>query len=162
MGYKRVLAQSRRGGLEQLVSAMLDLSSLRLSVESLEAALSVHRAQEAGAPGPPVMPPIVLAGTIKNFEFIYDLSVRMLRRHLDLDGELPLPIDQINFRDVLRIAGERGLIDDVEAWFQYRDLRNITAHTYKEQKAREAYAAIPRFLSDAKSLLANLEARNVG
>jgi hypothetical protein len=38
----------------------------------------------------------------------------------------------------MRMAAGRGLIDDVEAWFGYRKMRHITAHTEDQ---------LPRFAS---------------
>ncbi len=60
----------------------------------------------------------------------------------------------------LRIAGEKSLIADVEAWFFYRRMRNLSAHTYDREKARQVYQDTLTFVSDARSLLAVLEARN--
>jgi nucleotidyltransferase substrate binding protein (TIGR01987 family) len=60
----------------------------------------------------------------------------------------------------LRIAAEKGLIADVEAWFFYRSMRNASAHTYDQQKARQIYRDTLKFVDDARSLLACLESRN--
>ncbi len=77
----------------------------------------------------------LLAGVIQNFEFVYELSVKMLRRELERGSDTPGEIDAANFRDMLRIAAERGLIDNIEAWFGYRQMRNLSAHTYDQTKA---------------------------
>lgn len=60
----------------------------------------------------------------------------------------------------MRIAGEKGLIADVEAWFRYRKMRNLTSHAYDRAKALAVYRDTLTFIGDAKSLLAALEARN--
>ena len=52
-------------------------------------------------------------------------------------------------------------VADVEAWFQYWLLRNITAHPYDQAKARQVYEGTLRFIGDARDLLRRLEARNV-
>jgi nucleotidyltransferase substrate binding protein (TIGR01987 family) len=61
---------------------------------------------------------------------------------------------------MLRIAAEKALIADVEAWFGYRRMRNLSAHTYDQQKARQVYQDTLTFVADARALLACLEARN--
>jgi uncharacterized protein with HEPN domain len=61
---------------------------------------------------------------------------------------------------MLRIGAEKGLIDDVPAWFGYRQMRNLSAHTYDHAKAGQVYREIRPFLANARSLLARLEARN--
>ena len=84
----------------------------------------------------------------------------MIRRRLELDSDTPVEIDETSFRDVLRIAAEKGMIADVQAWFGYRKMRNVTAHTYDHEKARQVYRDTLAFLADARALLARLEERN--
>jgi hypothetical protein len=60
---------------------------------------------------------ILMAGVIQNFEFVYKLSIKMIRRQIELESASPEEIDKTNFWDMVRVAGEKGLIADVEAWF---------------------------------------------
>lgn len=60
----------------------------------------------------------------------------MIRRRLELDAASPTEIDFSSFRDLMRTTAEKGLVTNVEAWFRYRQLRNITSHTYDSVKAR--------------------------
>lgn len=60
----------------------------------------------------------------------------------------------------MRTAAEKGLIDDVEAWFRYHLMRNITSHTYNQEKARQVYEGTLVFIEDARALLKQLEGRN--
>ena len=51
-----------------------------------------------------------------------------MRRQLEADiGRAS--VAGISRRDLVRIEAENGLIDDVEAWFQYHLARNQTSHT---------------------------------
>ena len=102
----------------------------------------------------------LISGVVKNFEFVYDISVKMLKRMIELESSSPTEVDESNFRDLLRTAGEKGLIADVEAWFKYRKMRDITAHTYDHQKAHQVYQDSLGFIVDARALLAALERRN--
>ena len=102
----------------------------------------------------------LVAGVIQNFEIAYELSFKMLRRQIEAESASPDEVDTFNFRDVLRAGAEKGLIADVEAWLRYRQMRNITAHTYDHDKAKQVYLGTVLFLSDARALLAALEARN--
>jgi nucleotidyltransferase substrate binding protein (TIGR01987 family) len=99
----------------------------------------------------------LIAGVIQNFEFVYEISTKMLRRRLELDALNPSEVDFANFKDVLRMAAEKGLISDVPAWFTYRQMRNITAHTYDPQKAQQVYEGTQAFMLNARLLLARLE-----
>jgi nucleotidyltransferase substrate binding protein (TIGR01987 family) len=84
----------------------------------------------------------------------------MIRRRIEIDSASPAETDGLSFKDILRIAGEKGLVADVEAWFRYRRMRNLTSHTYDRDKAREVYHDTPTFIGDARSLLAALDVRN--
>lgn len=138
----------------------LDLSALRNSVGSLEESLGVvsndqwFNQQSSGVQN------TLIAGVIQNFEFVYEISVKMIKRQIEAESASPEEVDETNFREVLRAAAEKGLIADVEAWFKYRKMRNITAHTYDHEKAKQVYADTLTFIGDARDLLQKLEARN--
>ena len=135
----------------------LDLSSLRQALASLADGLEVvSDAAWFNAQDDKVRHTLI-AGVIQNFEFVYEISTKMLRRRLELDALNPSEVDFSNFKDVLRMAAEKGLISDVPAWFAYRQMRNITAHTYDPQKAQQVFAGTQAFLLNARLLLARLE-----
>jgi uncharacterized protein with HEPN domain len=52
------------------------------------------------------------------------------------------------------------LVEDVEAWFRHRMMRDISAHAYGQAKARMVYEDARALLKDAKALLASLAARD--
>ncbi len=138
----------------------LDLSALRNTVASLDGAIGFVADDPWFNRQPLALRNTLLAGVIQNFEFVYELSVKMPRRELDRGSDTPGEIDAADFRDMLRIAAERGLIDNIEAWFGYRQMRNLSAHTYDQTKAWQVYRDTRPFLADARMLLARLEARN--
>ncbi|WP_301278239.1 nucleotidyltransferase substrate binding protein [Dechloromonas sp.] len=138
----------------------LDLSSLRNAVDSLFQSLEIVGNEAWFSAQTIAVRNTLTAGVIQNFEFVYEQSIKMLRRELERSAASPSEVDFSNFRDLLRSAAERGLIDDVEAWFGYRKMRNITAHTYDHDKALQVYQETRSFVGDAQRLLARLEARN--
>lgn len=135
----------------------LDLTPLRQALASLEDGLDVVRDAAWFNQQNDKVRHTLIAGVIQNFEFVYEISTKMLRRRLEMDALSPSEIDFANFRDVLRIAAEKGLISDVPAWFAYRQMRNIAAHTYDHQKAQQVYEGTQAFMLDARHLLARLE-----
>jgi nucleotidyltransferase substrate binding protein (TIGR01987 family) len=138
----------------------LDLDSLHKALASFDASTAlVHDADWLSSQSA-VVRDTVIAGAIQNFEFAYELSVKMLKRQLERDAATPTEIDESSFRDLLRIAGEKGLIGDVAAWFGYRQMRNLTAHTYDQAKARQVLENLPAFARDAHALAKALAARN--
>ncbi len=138
----------------------LDLSALRDAVGSLEDGLEVVSDSEWFNAQSSKVQNTLIAGVIQNFEFVYEISVKMIKRQIEAESASPDEVDESNFRDVLRVAAEKGLIADVEAWFKYRKMRNITAHTYDHQKAQQVYQDTLIFIDDARALLHKLEARN--
>ena len=101
---------------------------------------------------------IVRDATIQRFEYTFELAVKMIKRHLEtLPGTTDM--DELNFRDLIRRAAEAGLVSDPEAWFEYREARNITSHAYDEKKAALVYATAKRFAQSADELTAELERR---
>lgn len=138
----------------------LNLEPLRYAIASLEDGLEVVSDADWFNQQSRKVQNTLVAGVIQNFEFVYEISFKMLRRQIEAEAASPTDVDESNFRDVLRVAAEKGLIADVEAWFRYRKMRNTTAHTYDHEKAQQVYQGTLLFINDARALLARLEARN--
>ncbi len=145
------------GGVSEPV---LDLTALRTALASLEGAFGAVNDSAWFDRQSATVQDTLIAGVIQNFEFVYEIGVKMIRRRIEMDSASPAEIDGLSFRDILRTAAEKGLISDVEAWFGYRRMRNLTSHTYNRGKAREVYEGTRAFIGDARSLLASLEARH--
>lgn len=139
----------------------LDLSALQNALASLEDGLEVVSDSHWFSQQSSKVQNTLMAGVIQNFEFVYEISVKMLRRQIEAESASPEEVDAASFRDLLRTAGEKGLINNVETWFKYRQMRNITAHTYDHEKAQIVYQGTLAFIEDARALLQILEARNV-
>ncbi len=142
------------------MNVRLDHSSLKSALASLSDGIAVVSDTKWFYVQTDAVQNTLIAGVIQNFEFVYEISIKMLRRRLELDAASPTEIDQDNFRDLLRTAAERGLITNVEAWFEYRKMRNTTAHTYDHDRAQKVYQGTMAFVADATELLKNLESRN--
>lgn len=140
--------------------SILDLSALRSAIQSLDDGLSVVSDAAWFNQQNDKVRQTLIAGVIQNFEFVYEISMKMIRRQLEVEADSPTDIDQASFRDLLRIASEKGLIADVEAWFGFRQMRNITAHTYDHAKAQQVYQGTRDFLNHARQLLNQLDARH--
>ena len=138
----------------------LDLSALRSAIMSLDDGLKVVGEVAWFGQQEERVRNTLIAGVIQNFEFVYEISVKMIRRQLEIEADSPTDIDQASFRDLLRMAAEKGLIADVEAWFGFRQMRNITAHTYDHAKAQQVYQGTQTFLNHARQLLTRLEGRH--
>jgi len=100
------------------------------------------------------------AGAIQAFEFTYELVIKMLKRYLEQTETTAANIDHMSFNSLIRLGFERGLLKaELVEWKKFRDRRNITSHTYDEQKAQAVYETIPLFLAEAKFLYAEITQR---
>lgn len=100
-------------------------------------------------------------GLIQRFEFTYDLSDKMLKRTLEESSATPEAIDQMTFQSRIRMANEMDLLlNDWTRWKLYREMRNITSHTYDEAKARQVVHEIPAFIAEARFLRDRLAERS--
>jgi nucleotidyltransferase substrate binding protein (TIGR01987 family) len=97
---------------------------------------------------------------IQRFEYTFELSYKMLRRFLEISEPSAEIIDEMSFAALIRTGSEKGLLlNDWTSWKSYRQGRNLTSHTYDEEKAVSVYSIIPGFLADAKFLLQKLKLR---
>jgi nucleotidyltransferase substrate binding protein (TIGR01987 family) len=138
----------------------LDLTSLRNAIAALSDSLAVVGDRDWFDRQPDAVRNTLQAGTIQHFEVAFELCIKMLRRYIEQNAASTAEVDAFNFRDLLRAGGEAGLIEDVESWFAHRTMRNITSHTYDKAKADRVSADAEAFMTDARSLLQRLEARN--
>lgn len=97
---------------------------------------------------------------ILRFEYTFELSWKLLKRQIELEIEDQNEVDSYSKRTLFRVGGERGLIKNVENWFNYLDKRNLTSHTYNEINARKVYECIGDFIIDADNLLFILRERD--
>lgn len=99
-------------------------------------------------------------GLIQRFEFTYDLAHKMIRRALEQAAANPDEIDRMSFPELIRTASEQGLVgSDWTAGRTWREMRNITSHTYDEAKAQLVVEGIPAFLSEAQEVARRLGPR---
>jgi nucleotidyltransferase substrate binding protein (TIGR01987 family) len=131
----------------------LDLTAWMSALASLDRAI----ARSTAAPGDEELRDAV----IQRFEYCYELSWKMLKRHLEQVVPNPAAVDQWSFQNLMREAAERGLIREVAPWLEYRYLRDLTAHTYDQRKAQQVYESCRAFAVEARELLAEVERRNV-
>jgi len=128
----------------------LDFSALHNALNTLNEALARTPSQDS----------LIRDGCIQRFEYTYELSIRMLRRKLEEISDHAEEIQQASFRDLIRIAAAKGLINNPTRWFEFRAKRNITSLTYNESKAEEVFAIIPEFSHASHDLLQHLEEKS--
>ena len=131
---------------------MLNLESLNKAVRSLEEVVIEYQKD--------IDNKFIRDATIQRFEYTFELCHKMLRRYLELTEASAESVEEMTFPALIRTSSERGLLlNSWEQWKQYRQGRNLTSHTYDEDKAIYVYSVIPAFLQDAQYLLQKLSER---
>lgn len=137
----------------------LELTSLDDAIVQLEKALEYHGSDLASSD--PALKLHLRAAAIQAFEFTYELSFKMIKRHLEQASENPAQFDEMSFSAIMREAFQRGLVrSELSIWKEYRRLRGTTSHTYSEDKAREVFDSVPAFLYEVRYLREQLQQRN--
>jgi nucleotidyltransferase substrate binding protein (TIGR01987 family) len=136
----------------------LDLTSFQNAIAQLEEAISYCNSDLARSDARLALH--LRAAAIQAFEFTYELSHKMLKRHLEATEASIAMVEELSFNDLIRRGYALGLLQaELVDWKAFRKNRGTTSHTYEEAKARDVYDGIPRFLVEAKFLLAQLISR---
>lgn len=134
--------------------ATLDCTPLRNATTRLGEVLRDAAADPGNA--------VIRDAAIHRFEFTYELCGKMLRRYLEAASGAPEEVARMSFPDLIRTGSEQGLLlSGWDAWFDYREARNLTSHTYNEANAIKVMESIPSFLEEAEHLCARLEERGL-
>lgn len=97
------------------------------------------------------------AGIIQLFEMSFELAWKMLKDYLEDQGFEAVQTPRL----ALKKAFEVQLIQDGHGWMEMLIDRNLTTHTYDEQKAADMEALIHhKYFPLLKKLRENFNARN--
>lgn len=141
----------KRGGS----GMVLDCSSLENALGQLEESL-IYLASD-GARQDPAVHRLFRTAVIKSFEYTYELAIKMIRRKLAQIVAHPAGLREIDFMEVIRLAYEADLIQEVPRYKRFREVRNITSHTYNQSKADEALNIMKDFIAEMQYLLHALQ-----
>lgn len=140
---------------------ILDLSSLEKATAQLVEALDY--CQSDLAKNDDRLAQHLRAAAIQAFEFTYELSFKMLKRFLEASEPNPTSVDQMTFNEIIRTGLEKGLLQaELEEWKAFRKDRGSTSHTYDENKARNVFECIPKFIIEARFLYNEIQKRQNG
>jgi nucleotidyltransferase substrate binding protein (TIGR01987 family) len=103
----------------------------------------------------PADAPLAIDGTIRRFEFTFELVLKSLKDALATEG-----VEEQTPKSVLRAALGVGWLDDDAAWLDMLDDRNLSSHVYREEVAAEIYGRVrthaPR-LREANNVMMGLD-----
>jgi nucleotidyltransferase substrate binding protein (TIGR01987 family) len=136
----------------------IDYSALQKALGQLEMSLDYVKSDQSRKD--PELRRVFRAAAIKAFEFTYELSTSLIRRQLAEIVLNPAELREMPFLDLMRSAADAGLIREAPPFRLYREKRNITSHTYNEDKAEDVLSVMDAFVGDVRFFLAELKRRN--
>ena len=135
---------------------MIDLAPLRDALASLTESRVLIEESEGKVSEP--MRLLMQRGYIQAFEYTFSLAVGMMERFLVEISAVPDKRDLRDFRELIRVADENGLLlSPFSKWKDYREARNLTSHTYNRTKAAVVAEAAPGFEREVIFLLAKMQ-----
>lgn len=92
--------------------------------------------------------PLAIDGSIQRFEFSFELGWKLLKELLQEEG-----LQVVTPREAIRAAYQASLVSDEDTWLTMIEYRNLTSHTYNEERAAQVYATLPAFLPAFEALI---------
>lgn len=126
----------------------LNLTVFSRALASFKAALAEYNKDESNT--------YVRDSVIQRFEYCYDLSKKMLIRHLKNIGEDN--IDSQSLADIIRLGAKKNILrHSWGIWGQYREYRNATTHGYHEHIAISIVSKLDGFSLELDYFLDKLQ-----
>lgn len=95
---------------------------------------------------------------IQRFEYTYALAVKFIQRYIELNIPNQDDINSFTFNQLIRQANEMGVLkNNLENWIIYRQMRNITSHTYDEEKAEQVLSIMEDFIQEVDFLIGKIK-----
>ena len=124
---------------------ILDITSLEQAIKTLRESLERLKRDDES---------FIKDSVIKRFEYTYELCHRLFKRYLEVASPGVTDLDGMVFQTLVRTANEMGMFKgDWSKWKKYRDARNITSHTYSEEKADQVVRVAYEFYDEAEYFL---------
>lgn len=95
---------------------------------------------------------------IQRFEFTYSIALKTLKKYFIERAFVVDDVEHMSFNDMIRTANRLELLkSDLEMWTKYRNMRNLTSHTYDESIAKKVVSVIPDFYEEVCFLFGKLK-----
>jgi len=135
-----------------MASGKLDFTSLRSALSRLAEGYQRYQSDVSDIQ--------IRDGLIQRYEFTYEISHKMLKRHLEMTSASPEAFDALPFADLIRTANEQSLLkSDWSAWKIFREMRAKTSHTNDEDIAQTVVKIIPAFIDEIEFLVRQFDQR---
>jgi nucleotidyltransferase substrate binding protein (TIGR01987 family) len=133
-----------------MTTGKLDFTSLRNALARLKEGYARYKSDVSDIQ--------IRDGLIQRYEFTYEISHKMLKRHLEMTSANPEAFDALPFADLIRTGNEQSLLkSDWTTWKVFREMRAKTSHTYDEDVAQSVVKVIPAFVEEIEFLVRQLD-----
>ena len=124
-----------------MISQQLDFSSLRNALARLAEGYQRYQTDISDIQ--------IRDGLIQRYEFTYEISHKMLKRHLEMTAANPEAFDALPFADLIRTGNEQSLLkSDWSAWKIFREMRALANNVLEDQAALKIVQIIPMFIEE--------------
>ena len=132
-----------------MASGKLDFTSLRSALSRLAEGYKRYQSDVSDIQ--------IRDGLIQRYEFTYEISHKMLKRHLEMTSANPEAFDALPFADLIRTANEQSLLkSDWSAWKVFREMRALANNALEDQAALEIVKVIPVFIEEIQFFIRQL------
>jgi nucleotidyltransferase substrate binding protein (TIGR01987 family) len=125
----------------------MDYIQLKTAIQRFGEMLRAYRNNTSR---PPLEQEAVQDSLIKRFEYILEVAWKTCRKHLEGEGFAKAASGSP--KSIMRLAAQRNLIDNPEAWFSCLQFRQDTSHDYSSDNAETALDVAEDFYRDVVNL----------
>lgn len=128
----------------------LDFTALENSLQRLGEVVEIYKKNPQDA--------IVRDSLIQRFEFTYSITLKTLRKYFIERAFIVDDVNKLSFNEMVRTAMQLNLLkSDLAKWTEFREMRNLTSHTYDENVALKVSGTVPDFYEEITYLLKELK-----
>lgn len=128
----------------------LDFTALENSLQRLGEVVEIYKKNPQDT--------IVRDSLIQRFEFTYSITLKTLRKYFIERAFIVDDVNKLSFNEMVRTAMQLNLLkSDLEKWTEFREMRNLTSHTYDENVALKVSGIVPDFYEEITYLLKELK-----
>ncbi|MEI3271503.1 MAG: HI0074 family nucleotidyltransferase substrate-binding subunit [Candidatus Gastranaerophilaceae bacterium] len=128
----------------------LDFTALENSLQRLGEVVEIYKKNPQDT--------IVRDSLIQRFEFTYSITLKALRKYFIERAFIVDDVNKLSFNEMVRTAMQLNLLkSDLAKWTEFREMRNLTSHTYDENVALKVSGIVPDFYEEITYLLKELK-----
>ena len=125
----------------------MDYTQLKTAIQRFGEMLEAYR---NNAERPPLEQEAVQDSLIKRFEYTLEVAWKICKKHLEEEGFSEAATGSP--KSIIRLAAQRNLISNPEAWFAYLRFRQDTSHDYSSDKAESVLDITEDFYENVVNL----------